>query len=105
MRDSPSLTIIPALQAMGARVRAFDPEGMAEARHLLSDVDFVDGPYQAAESADCLVILTEWDQFRALDLVRLKGVMNRALMVDLRNVYRPHEARGDGFEYVGVGKP
>ncbi len=105
MRDSPSLTIIPALQAMGARVRAFDPEGMAEARHLLSDVDFLDGPYQAAEGADCLVILTEWDQFRALDLVRLKGVMNRALMVDLRNVYRPHEARGDGFEYVGVGKP
>jgi len=105
MRDSPSLAIIPALQAMGARVRAFDPEGMKEARHLLADVEFTEGAYQAAEGADALVILTEWDQFRALDLRRMKGLMNRALMVDLRNVYRPQEARGDGFDYVGVGKP
>ncbi len=105
MRDSPSLAIIPALQAMGATVRAFDPEGMAEARHLLPDVVFTDGAYQAAEGADVLVILTEWDQFRALDLRRMKSLMNRALMVDLRNVYRPQEARGDGFDYVGVGKP
>jgi UDPglucose 6-dehydrogenase len=105
MRDSPSLAIIPALQAMGTTVRAFDPEGMTEARHLLPDVVFTDGAYQAAEGADALVILTEWDQFRALDLRRMKGLMNRALMVDLRNVYRPQEARGDGFEYVGVGKP
>jgi UDPglucose 6-dehydrogenase len=105
MRDSPSLAIIPALQAMGATVRAFDPEGMAEARHLLQNVVFTDGAYQAAEGADALVILTEWDQFRALDLRRMKELMNRALMVDLRNVYRPQEAQGDGFDYVGVGKP
>jgi UDPglucose 6-dehydrogenase len=78
---------------------------MKEARHLLADVEFTEGAYQAAEGADALVILTEWDQFRALDLRRMKGLMNRALMVDLRNVYRPQEARGDGFDYVGVGKP
>ncbi len=105
MRDSPSLAIIPALQKMGARVRAFDPEGMAEARHLLSDVHFAEGPYQAVEDADVLVILTEWDQFRALDLKRMKTLMRRPLLVDLRNIYRPHQARNDGFEYVGVGKP
>ncbi|MBU1345842.1 MAG: UDP-glucose/GDP-mannose dehydrogenase family protein [Alphaproteobacteria bacterium] len=105
MRDSPSLAIIPALQAMGASVRAFDPEGMKEAEHLLSDVTFATGPYQAAEGADAVVILTEWDQFRALDMPRLKGLMKRALLIDLRNVYRPHEARADGFDYVGVGKP
>jgi len=105
MRDSPSLSIIPALQAMGARIRAFDPEGMKAARHLLNDVAFTDSAYQAAEGADALVILTEWDQFRALDLGRIKGLMNRALMVDLRNVYRAQEARAEGFDYVGVGKP
>jgi UDPglucose 6-dehydrogenase len=105
MRDSPSLAIIPALQKMGARVRAFDPEGMAEARHLLSDVHFAEGPYQAVEDADVLVILTEWDQFRALDLKRMKTLMRRPLLVDLRNIYRPHQARNDGFDYVGVGKP
>ncbi len=105
MRDSPSLAIIPALQAMGATVRAFDPEGMTEAGHLLGDVVFADGPYAAAEGADALVILTEWDQFRALDLPRLKGLMKRPLLIDLRNVYRPQEARADGFEYLGVGKP
>ena len=105
MRDSPSLSIIPALQRMGATVRAFDPEGMKEARHLLSDVHFAEGPYQAVEGADILVILTEWDQFRALDLKRMKTLMRRPLLVDLRNIYRPHQARNDGFEYVGVGKP
>jgi UDPglucose 6-dehydrogenase len=105
MRDSPSLSIIPALQAMGAHVRAFDPEGMAEAGHLLQDVAFATGPYEAATGADAVVILTEWDQFRALDLTRLKGLMARPLMIDLRNVYRPQEAIADGFEYLGVGKP
>jgi len=105
MRDSPSLSIIPALQAMGARVTAFDPEGMKEAGHLLQDVAFATGPYEAATGADAVVILTEWDQFRALDLARLKGLMTRPLMIDLRNVYRTQEVRADGFEYVGVGKP
>ncbi|MDP3406482.1 MAG: UDP-glucose/GDP-mannose dehydrogenase family protein [Brevundimonas sp.] len=105
MRDSPSLAIIPALQAMGAKVTAFDPEGMKEAGHLLSDVTFATGPYEAAAGADAVVILTEWDQFRALDLPRLKDLMARPLMIDLRNVYRSQEVRADGFDYVGVGKP
>ena len=105
MRDSPSLAIIPALQAMGAKVTAFDPEGMKEAEHLLTGVTFATGPYEAAKGADAVVILTEWDQFRALDFARLKTLMNRPLMIDLRNVYRAEEARADGFEYLGVGKP
>ena len=105
MRDSPSLAIIPALQAMGATIRAFDPEGMKEAAHLLQDVTFDEGPYEAATGADALVILTEWDQFRALDLTRIRGLMARPLLIDLRNVYRSYEAREDGFEYIGVGKP
>ena len=105
MRDSPSLAIIPALQAMGATIRAFDPEGMKEAAHLLQDVTFAEGPYEAATGADALVILTEWDQFRALDLTRIRGLMARPLLIDLRNVYRSYEAREDGFEYIGVGKP
>ncbi|WP_396594073.1 UDP-glucose dehydrogenase family protein [Brevundimonas sp. R86498] len=105
MRDSPSLSIIPALQAMGAKVTAFDPEGMKEAAHMLSNVAFAEGPYEAATGADAVVILTEWDQFRALDLTRLKDLMTRPLMIDLRNVYRSQEVRADGFDYVGVGKP
>lgn len=105
MRDSPSLAIIPALQAMGATIRAFDPEGMKEAAHLLQDVTFAEGPYEAATGADALVILTEWDQFRALDMSRIRGLMARPLLIDLRNVYRSYEAREHGFEYIGVGKP
>jgi len=104
MRDAPSLDIIPALQAMGAKVQAFDPEGMNEARKLLSDVDFRDGPYEAAEGAHAVVIVTEWDQFRALDLNRLRLLMKKAVLVDLRNVYRPEDMRGQGFEYTSVGR-
>ena len=104
MRDAPALDIIPALQAMGAKVQAFDPEGMKEAAHLLKDVTFRDGPYDAAESADALVILTEWDQFRALDLNRLRLLMKAPVLVDLRNVYRPEDMRGQGFEYTSIGR-
>jgi UDPglucose 6-dehydrogenase len=103
MRDAPSLDIIPALQAMGARVQAYDPEGH-EARQLLRDVDFVDGPYEAAAGADVLVILTEWDQFRALDLDRIRGAMRQPVVVDLRNIYRPTEMAAAGFRYTGVGR-
>jgi UDPglucose 6-dehydrogenase len=103
MRAAPSLDIIPALQARGARIQAFDPEGH-EARQLLRDVDFKPGPYEAAEDADCLLILTEWDQFRALDLERVKDLMRGALVVDLRNIYRPAEMRAHGFRYVSVGR-
>ena len=104
MRDSPSLDIIPALQAMGARVKAFDPEGMREAAHLFTDVELVDGPYEVAEGADALVLLTEWDQFRALDLARIKQNMNQPVLVDMRNVYKPAEARAAGFTYSSIGR-
>jgi UDPglucose 6-dehydrogenase len=104
MRDAPSLQIVPALQAMGAKVQAYDPEGH-EARQMLRDVDFKNGPYEALEGADCAVIITEWDEFRALDLERVKDVMRRPLMVDLRNIYKPDELRPRGFTYVSVGRP
>ena len=103
MRDAPSLDIVPALIAGGAVVQAYDPEGH-EARQLLRDVEFKSGPYEAAEDADVLVILTEWDQFRALDLDRVKLLMRRPLVVDLRNIYRPAEMKARGFEYRSVGR-
>ena len=104
MRDAPSLDIIPMLQARGAKIQAFDPEGMHEAGKMLSDVDFRDGPYEAAEGADAVVIVTEWDQFRALDFGRLRLVMKAPVLVDLRNVYRPEDMRGQGFEYTSIGR-
>ncbi len=104
MRDAPSLAIVPALQAKGARIRAFDPEGMHEAGKLLSGVEFAGGAYEAAEGADALVIVTEWDQFRALDLSRLKAAMRGQLLVDLRNIYQPSEVEAEGLRYVGVGR-
>jgi UDPglucose 6-dehydrogenase len=104
MRDSPSLAVVPALQAMGARVQAYDPQGMREAAHLFSDLDLKKGPYEVAEGADVLVILTEWNQFRALDLKRVKGLMKAPVLVDLRNVYKTAEARAAGFEYSSIGR-
>ena len=105
MRDAPSLDVIPALLDMGATVRAFDPEGMEEAARLLDGLTFVDGPYTAVESADVAVILTEWDQFRALDLDRVKLLMKTPTIVDLRNVYRPDDMRARGFRYSSIGRP
>ena len=92
------------LIAMGARVQAFDPEGMHEAAKLLDEVQFRDGPYEAVTGADVVVILTEWDQFRALDVERIKGLMRQPVMVDLRNVYRPEEMRARGFRYASIGR-
>ena len=105
MRDAPSLEIIPALQAAGAKVRAFDPAGTVEAEKLMSNVDFVSGPYICAEGADVLVIITEWNEFRALDLKRLKETMKAPVMVDLRNIYNPDEAKAAGLNYISVGRP
>src|SRR6202521_1195044 len=102
MREAPSIPLITALADMGARVRAYDPAGMEQARQVLTDVDFCDGPYACAEGADALVIVTEWEQFRALDFDRLKGVMKQAVLVDLRNVYRPEDLVG--FAYHGIGR-
>ena len=104
MRDAPSLAIIPALQDKGAKVQAFDPEGCTRRAQLLPDVDFKDGPYEVAEGADVLVIITEWDQFRALDLDRIKLLMNAPVLVDLRNIYKPADMRARGFAYTSVGR-
>ena len=104
MRDAPSLDIVPALQAAGAKVRAFDPEGMHEARKLLPGLETAENAYAAANGADALVILTEWDQFRALDFARLKAAMKSNVVVDLRNVYDPAEVRRHGFAYSSIGR-
>ena len=104
MRDAPSLDIVPALQALGATVQAFDPEGRHEAEHLLTDVAFKDGPYDAVEGADAVVIITEWDQFRALVLDRVKLLMKIPTVIDLRNIYRPDEMKRHGFNYSGIGR-
>jgi UDPglucose 6-dehydrogenase len=104
MREAPSIPLITALQDMGAKVRAHDPEGMDQARNVLSDVVYCDGPYACVENADALVIVTEWEQFRALDLERLKEAMAAPIIVDLRNVYRPEEMIKLGFIYESVGR-
>jgi UDPglucose 6-dehydrogenase len=103
MRDAPALDIVPALQAMGAAIQAFDPQAR-EARQLLRDVSFKEGPYEAVAGADAVVILTEWDQFRALDLDRVKTLMRTPVIIDLRNIYRPEEARRRGFKYASIGR-
>ena len=105
MRDAPSLDIIPALQAAGARVKAFDPESMHEAGKMLSGVDFCDGPYHAIDGADAMVLITEWDQFRAIDFDRVKKLLKTPTVVDLRNVYQPSDMAKRGFNYVSVGRP
>ena len=104
MRDSPALDLVPALIAAGAKVQAFDPEGMHEARALLDGVDFRDGPYDAVKDADVVVIVTEWDPFRALDLDRLKSLVRQPVIVDLRNIYRPEDMRAKGFRYASIGR-
>lgn len=104
MRDAPALEIVPTLQAEGAKVRAFDPEGMNEAKHMLKDVQFATGPYDCVQNADAVVIITEWDQFRALDLDRIKDALKTPTVIDLRNIYRPDEMRAKGFKYVSVGR-
>jgi UDPglucose 6-dehydrogenase len=105
MREAPSLAIIPGLQAAGASVRAHDPHGMAAARPMLPGVAFAANPYECAEGADALVIVTEWASFRALDLARIKASMRTPLLVDLRNIYTPEEARAAGLTYHSVGRP
>jgi UDPglucose 6-dehydrogenase len=105
MRDAPALDIIPALQEAGAAIRAFDPESMHEAGKLLTGVTFCDGPYHAIEGADAMVIITEWDQFRALDLDRVRATLRSPIVVDLRNVYQPAEMIRRGFIYESVGRP
>jgi UDPglucose 6-dehydrogenase len=105
MRDAPSLVIIPGLQKLGARIRAFDPEGMSEASGFLTCVEYGDSVYDCLEGADFAVILTEWDQFRALDLGRLARLLGEKLLIDLRNIYPVEEIGGTGLRYVSLGRP
>jgi len=104
MREAPSIPLITALQDMGAKVRAYDPTGMEQAKPLMPKVVFCKDAYACAEGASALVIVTEWEQFRALDFARLKKVMERPVLVDLRNVYRPEEVARHGFVYESVGR-
>jgi len=104
MREAPSIALITALHDLGAKVRAYDPAGMEHAREILPEVTYCDGAYACAAGADALVVVTEWEQFRALDLEHLKEIMRQPVMVDLRNVYRPEEMARHGFVYESVGR-
>ena len=104
MRDSPALDIIPALQAAGAQVRAFDPAGMEEAKRHLADVVYCDGPYHTMDGADAVILITEWDEFRALDFRRVKELLKSPIFVDLRNVYRPAAMAEQNFQYHSIGR-
>jgi UDPglucose 6-dehydrogenase len=105
MRDSPSLEIVPALQKAGASVRAFDPEGMDEARQMLEAVVFCENAYETLQDADAMVILTEWNEFRALDFERVKSLLKTPILVDLRNIYNPADMVSAGFQYSSIGRP
>jgi UDPglucose 6-dehydrogenase len=104
MREAPSISLITALQDLGAIVRVYDPIAMEHARSLFNSLTFTSNPYSCAEGADALVIVTEWEQFRALDLDRLKRVMAQPIIVDLRNIYRPDDVVRRGFTYESVGR-
>ncbi len=109
MRDSPSLEIVPSLIKNNCKLRLYDPEGMKEAKkhfkNLSKHIKWCDDSYDACKKSDALVILTEWNQFRALDLVKLKKILNNPIIVDLRNIYNPKELRELGFYYYSIGRP
>ena len=104
MRDAPSLDIIPLLQAAGARIRAYDPEGMKEARKYLENIEWVDEAYDVMPGADALLVLTEWNEFRVLDFERIKSLLKAPLIIDLRNIYAPADLTAHGFTYHSVGR-
>ena len=105
MRDSPSLEILPAMQQAGATIRAFDPEGMDEARHMLNDIVWCEEAYETMQGADCLVIITEWNAFRGLDFERVKELLKKPVLVDLRNIYNPDDMHAAGIDYHCLGRP
>lgn len=105
MRDAPSLDIVPALIAAGATIKAYDPEAMEEASKLLDGLTFAENAYEAVDGADAMVILTEWDQFRALDMDRIKDALGDDVVVDLRNIYSPEDMQKRGFSYTSIGRP
>jgi UDPglucose 6-dehydrogenase len=104
MREAPSVDIIRALVEKGARVRAYDPVAVEQAKKVLTDVEYASDEYEAAGGADVLVFMTEWNQFRALDMQKIKGLMRAPRIADLRNIYEPQRMRELGFDYVGVGR-
>ena len=105
MRDAPSLSVIATLQDAGAQVRGYDPESTEQARPLLPGIEFADSAYDCVEGADAVAILTEWDEFRALDLGRIKAALTTPILVDLRNIYPPGDAAREGFSYTSIGRP
>ncbi|MGH9882102.1 MAG: UDP binding domain-containing protein, partial [Pyrinomonadaceae bacterium] len=104
MRDAPSVEIIRSLIQGGAKIRAYDPVAMTEAAKLLPDIDYTEDEYAAVKDADALVFVTEWNQFRALDMARIRDAMRSPKIADLRNIYEPEDMRELGFSYVGVGR-
>lgn len=105
VRDAPSLVIVPILQQLGAKISAHDPIAMEQAQKVLKDVDWQDDPYAVVKDADALVIITEWNEYRALDLKRIAESMKQRLIVDLRNIYKTGEMESHGFHYVSIGRP
>ncbi len=105
MRDAPSLTVIPELQRLGVKIKAYDPVGMDHAKGLLPGVEFCTSSTQTVTGCDAIVILTEWNEFRALDLKHLKTLVKSPVLVDLRNIYKPDEVMSAGFDYVSIGRP
>ncbi|MBL4720142.1 MAG: UDP-glucose/GDP-mannose dehydrogenase family protein [Alphaproteobacteria bacterium] len=105
MREAPSLDIVPALQAAGAAIQAYDPEGMAEAKPLLPGVEWAEDTYAAMNGADALVLLTEWDEFRMLNFDEVKSRLKNPVMIDMRNVYKPDEMLRENFDYHSIGRP
>ncbi len=104
MRDAPAIALITGLLDQGAKISAYDPEGMANARDMLDGIDYAEDAYACAKGADALVIVTEWDAFRALDLERIRKDLNAPVLVDLRNIYDPQEMRRRGFAYISIGR-
>ena len=104
MRDAPSVAIAEGLMERGARVQAFDPAAMAEASRLLPTVTMCKDAYEACSGADALVIVTEWNQFRMLDLERVKSLLQEPILIDLRNIYQPDAMKAAGFLYLSVGR-
>ena len=104
LREAPALTILPVLAENGARLQVYDPKGMEAAARMFPDLQYVNSAYEACEGAHALVLLTEWNQYRALDLARIRSLMESPLFIDLRNVYEPERMRQAGFQYVGVGR-
>ncbi len=104
IREAPAQEIIQGLLKRGAKVRAYDPVAMEETAKVISNIDYAVDEYEAVKDADALVIVTEWNQFRALDMTRIRDLMKTPRIADLRNIYEPEDLRALGFEYVGVGR-